>query len=134
MKKILLLLISITLLSSCLNSDDLPNYRYEFLKIDEATTPNSFTFGEKDTIKIKYTLLNSCYNFDNIYYEYQDSTRIVAVRSYVNLDNDCQEVTTQKEYDIIVNVAQEEDYIFKFYKGVDIDGESIFEEVIIPVN
>ncbi|AQS94607.1 hypothetical protein BXQ17_11235 [Polaribacter sp. BM10] len=133
MKKILLL-ISITLLSSCLNSDDLPNYRYEFLKIDEATTPNSFTFGEKDTIKIKYTLLNSCYNFDNIYYEYQDSTRIVAVRSYVNLDNDCQEVTTQKEYDIIVNVAQEEDYIFKFYKGVDIDGESIFEEVIIPVN
>lgn len=134
MKKILLLLISITLLSSCLNSDDLPNYRYEFLKIDEATTPNSFTFGEKDTIKIKYTLLNSCYNFDNIYYEYQDSTRIVAVRSYVNLDNDCHEVTTQKEYDIIVNVAQEEDYIFKFYKGVDIDGESIFEEVIIPVN
>ncbi len=134
MKKVLLLLTAITVLSSCLNADDLPNYKYEFLKIDEATTPGSFTLGQKDTIKIKYTLLNSCYSFDNIYYEHQDSTRIVAVRSYVDLDSNCAEVITQKEYDIIVNVAQEEDYIFKFYKGVDIDGENIFEEVIIPVN
>ena len=135
MKKIILLFASILLFYSCLNSDnDRVNLAFELLPIDEYTTPESFTFGQKDTIKIKYSLKNGCYYFDNIYYEYQDTTRIVAVRSIIDLDSNCTEAITQYDYDLVVTAAQEEDYVFKFYKGTDTNGDSIFEEVVVPVN
>ena len=134
MKKLVLLL-SVILLSSCLNNDDdLPKYKYEFIKIDEVTAPDNFTFGEKDTISIKYTLPNKCYHFNDIYYDYNDTIRTVAVRAIVDLDEFCAEVITQKEYKLIVNALQKEDYLFKFYKGKDNEGKSIFEEIVIPVN
>ncbi|QTD36532.1 hypothetical protein JL193_10270 [Polaribacter batillariae] len=133
MKKLALLLIGIVVFSSCLN-DDKPNYTYEFVAIDEAKTPESFTFGKRDTITLKYTFKNSCYNFDNVYYEYQDTTRIVAIRALVNLDDACTEAIVEKEHKFIVTATQREDYLFKFFKGKDNDGENIFEEVVVPVN
>ena len=136
MKKFILLFTSVFIFCACLNNndDDKINIAYELLPIDEYTTPTSFTFGEKDTIKIKYSLKNDCYYFNNVYYEYQDSSRIVAVRSFLELDNSCKEIITQQEYNLIVTAAQKEDYIFKFWKGTDSNGENIFEEVIVPVN
>lgn len=135
MKKIILLLAGLLLFYSCLNSNDNQvNFTYEFLPIDEYTAPSSFTFGEKDTIKLKYTLTNDCYFFDNLYYEYQDTTRIVAIRAVVDLDKTCTDTATQEDFNLIVTAKQEEDYVFKFYKGKDTNGENIFEEVIVPVN
>ena len=134
MKKIILLFAGLFLFYACLNNDDQINYGYEILPVDEYTTPLAFTFGEKDTIKVKYTLVNGCYSFDNVYYEYQDTARIVAVRALVVLDENCTENITQKEHEIIVTVTQKEDYVFKFYKGEDANGENIFEEVVVPVN
>jgi hypothetical protein len=134
MKKIILLFAGLLLFYSCLNNDDQLNFGYELLPIDEYTTPTSFTFGEKDTIKIKYSLKNECYTFDNIHYQSEDTTRTIAVRAIVNLDKACAEIITQKEFNIIVTATQEEDYLFKFWKGKDSNGENIFEEVIVPVN
>ena len=135
MKKIILLFASVLLFYSCLNSDtDRVNLAYELLPIDEYTVPESFTFGEQDIINIKYSLKNGCYYFDNIYYEYQDTTRIVAVRAIVELDSNCTQEITQHNYDLVVTATQEKDYLFKFYKGQDANGDSIFEEVIVPVN
>ena len=133
LKKITLLCLSIVLFSSCLDDNE-PNFSFDLLPVDEFTVPTSFTFGEKDTIAIKYTLQNSCYYFNNLYYEYQDTTRVVAVRTMISLNDACGEVSSQKEYKFEVNVTQEEDYIFKFWKGKDSSGENIFEEVIVPVN
>lgn len=134
MKKIILLFAGLFLFYACLNNDNQINYGYEILPVDEYTTPEAFTFGEQDTIKVKYTLINGCYSFDNIYYEYQDTARIVAVRALVAIDANCTDVVTQNEHEIIVNVTQEEDYVFKFYKGIDVNGDNIFEEVVVPVN
>lgn len=135
MKKIILLFICLALFYACLNSGDKQvRYNYELLPIDEFTTPDSFTLGQKDTIKLKYTLKNGCYNFDGIYYEYLDTTRIIAARATVFLDQVCTESIIQNEYNLIVNANQEEDYVFKFYKGKDNNGENIFEEVVVPVN
>jgi hypothetical protein len=132
-KKITVLCISIMFFSACLDNGE-PDFAYELLPIEEATVPASFTFGTKDTIAIKYTLKNSCYYFDNLYYEYQDTARVVAVRAFVSLEDACNEIASQKEYKFVVNIAQEEDYIFKFWKGKDSIGENIFEEIIVPVN
>ena len=133
MKKVTLLLLSTIVFYSCLNNDE-PNLAYEFLPINTTETPASFTFGETDTIKIKYTLPNGCYSFENLYYEYQDSTRVVAVTALVQLDAACTEALVEEEYAFPVIASQREDYIFKFWKGEDSDGEDIFEEVVIPVN
>ncbi|UAM98090.1 hypothetical protein K8354_17715 [Polaribacter litorisediminis] len=133
LKKFTILCLAIVLFGSCLNDNE-PIFKYELLPIDEANVPASFTFGEQDTIAIKYTLPNSCYAFNNLYYEYQDTTRIVAARALVSLDVYCAEVIVQEEYKFVVNVSQEEDYVFKFWKGTDSNGENIFEEFVVPVN
>jgi len=134
MKKLTLLLFGLIVFSSCLTDSDTPNYTYEYLPIDEAITPESFTLGEVDTIYIKYSLPNYCYSFDRVYYETQDTTRIVAVTALVDLDADCAEAIIQEEYKIPILPSQEEDYVFKFFKGIDSEGENIFDEVIVPVN
>lgn len=135
MKKMIYIFASLFLFYSCLNNDNNRiNYNYEFLPIDEFVAPTSFTFGEKDTIKLKYSLKNGCYYFDDIHYEYKDTTRIVAVRAIVDLDDVCTQAILQNDYNLIVTASQEEDYVFKFYKGKDNNGENIFEEVVVPVN
>mgnify|MGYP000194530068 CR=1 FL=1 len=135
MKKVILLFAGLLLFYSCLNSnDDLENLAYELLPIDEYTVPASFTLGKQDTIKLKYSLKNECYYFDNIYYEYQDTTRIIAVRSVLETDKTCTEAVRQFDYNLIITANQEEDYVFKFYKGKDANGESIFEEAVVSVN
>lgn len=134
MKKIIPLVAGLLLFYSCINNDNKLNFVYEILPIDEYTVPASFTFEVTDTIKVKYSLKNSCYFFDNIYYEYQDTTRIVAVRALMETDKACAQAITQHEYKLIITPNQEEDYVFKFWKGLDSNGENIFEEVIVPVN
>ena len=135
MKKIILLLLASILFYACLDKDnDTLNVDYEIIKIDAYTVPTSFTFGQKDTIKLKYSLKDGCTYFDNIYYEYQDTARIVAVKSITYLDNNCTQAITQQEYNLIVTARQEQDYVFKFYKGIDANGNSIFEEAVVPVN
>jgi len=135
MKKLALLLTGILVLSSCLTSENLPsNYTFEILTIDEYDVPDSFTVGEVDTVAVKYTLPNNCYSFENLYYEVQDTTRIVAVNSFVRLEENCSDVEVQEEYKFPIFVSQREDYVFKFYKGKDSNGEDIFDEVVVPVN
>ncbi|QTE21579.1 hypothetical protein [Polaribacter cellanae] len=133
MKNVAVLLIGIVFFSACLNNDT-PNYKYEIVAIDEAKTPESFTFGKRDTITLKYTFKNTCYNFDNVYYEYQDTVRVVAIRAFVDLDATCTDAAIEKEHKFIVTATQKEDYLFKFFKGKDSNGENIFEEIVVPVN
>lgn len=135
MKKFTLLLIGLLVFSACLNNDnDKLNYSFEYLPIDEAITPASFTFGQIDTITVKYSLPNGCYHFNQIYYETKDTTRIVAISAFVELDAPCTLAIIQEEKKIPVKASQKEDYVFKFYKGKDANGENIFEEVVVPVN
>ena len=134
MKKIILILAGTLLFYSCLSNDDRLAGSYELLPIDEYTAPAAFTFGATDTLKLKYTLKNDCYYFDNIYYEYQDTTRIVAIRGFIESDKACTDKMTQRDYNLIVTATQKQDYLFKLYKGKDNDGKDIFEDVIVPVN
>jgi hypothetical protein len=133
MKKILLVVFTSIVLLSC-SDNDVIDFEYTFVPIDEITAPVSFTFGETDTLKLKYTLPNSCYYFNDVYYQYRDSTRIVAISAIKELDTYCTEALITAEFNLLVTARQEEDYLFKFWIGKDSDGENIFEEVIVPVN
>jgi len=132
MKKNLLLLLSIILLSSCITNTE-PLQELKLLPIDEVSVPPFFTFNQVDTINVKYTLPNSCHYFHSLYYQYQDTTRIIAIRAVKNLEEYCAEITQQKEYKIPILVSQREDYLLKFWKGKDNNQEDIFEEIIISV-
>ena len=132
MKKVLLVLVNIILLSSCIKNTE-PLQELKLLPIDEVSVPSFFTFNQVDTIKVTYTLPNSCHYFHSLYYQYQDTTRIIAIRAVKVLETSCAEIIQQKELKIPVLVSQREDYLLKFWKGKDNNQEDIFEEIIITV-
>ena len=133
MKKAILIILTVIVLASC-SSDDTVNYRFKFLPITEAMTPDSFTFNSIDTIRVKYNLPDNCHSFRGVHYQYRDTTRIVAINAIEFTDRNCDQVITEKELKIPVHVRQEEDYVFKFWKGKDTEGNNIFEEIVVPVN
>jgi len=135
MKNCFLLFFGLLVFYSCFdNNQEAPNYRFEYLPIDSVITPESFTFGQTDTITMTYSLPNGCYSFNQIYYEVKDTTRIVAVTAIVELDMFCTEAIIQEETKFIVKASQQEDYVFQFFKGIDSIGTALYEEVIVPVN
>ena len=134
MKKSFLLLFSLFLFYSCLNKDDNLPFSYRILPIAEAITPTSFTFGETYSITVKYSFPNTCYEFDDIYNQYDGITRTIAVSALYYINDNCTTEVISKEYTFPVVVDQQEDYLFKFWKGKNSDGSDIYDEVLIPVN
>ncbi|WP_299156326.1 hypothetical protein [uncultured Tenacibaculum sp.] len=131
MKKLALIILTL-IITSC--SVDTPDYQYKLLEIKDFTVPQSFNYGEVATIKVTYELPSSCYEFHSLYYQYKETTRIVAIRSLEILGKNCPQVVIEKELEIPITVSQKEDYLFKFWKGKDNNGEDIFEEKVVPVN
>lgn len=132
MKNLSYLLIFLIIGASCTLDNN--NYRLKLLTIDESTVPQNFTFKNVDTISVKYTLPNGCHHFHSLYYQFQDTTRIIAIRAIENLDQTCTEGSFQKELKIPIKVLQQKDYVFKFWKGKDNDDKDVFEEKVVPVN
>lgn len=132
MKKVIFIF-SLFFLIACSPDDD-NEFQLHLLTIDEAITPASLTSGTVDLITVKYTLPSPCYRFHSLYYQYDGTSRIVAVRALEYLGTACAQGTVEEEFTFPLQVAQTDDYTFKFWKGKDSNGEDIFEEVIVPVN
>ncbi len=134
MKRFFVSLVLIFLVVSCSFDDDANNFKLETLPIKEATVPVEFIFGSMHDITVKYDLPSGCHSFYDLFYQYEGTSRTVAINSLVNESVACTDDIREIEYTFKVNVVQREDYTFKFWKGVDSDGNSIFEEIIVPVN
>ncbi|MEQ6124510.1 hypothetical protein AAON49_09935 [Pseudotenacibaculum sp. MALMAid0570] len=132
MKKIILAFAFLSFVSC--NIDNTDDFQTHLIAIDEAVTPSSLTFGTTVQITVKYTLPNGCYRFYELFYNPQGNTRTVAVRALQDLNAVCTQATIEEEYTFPLTVTQTQDYVFRFWKGTDNDGQDIFEEVIIPVN
>jgi len=132
-KNILMLALVLLTVSSCSLEDDNSNLSIETLPIKEATVPLEFEYGAIYTLKVVYDLPSGCHSFYDLYYQYESTARIIAINSVVNTNLACTEALIEREYDFEVNVTQQEDYIFKFWKGTDSTGNDIFEEIIVPV-
>ena len=122
------------MLVSCSLDDDSNNFAIETLPVKEAIVPAAFDFGSKHEITIIYDLPSGCHFFYSLFYQYEGTSRIVAVNSWVNESAACTDDVREAEYTFEVTVVQQEDYTFKFWKGIDNEGENIFEEIIVPVN
>ncbi len=134
MKKAVLFLILITSIVGCTLDKDNTTYTYHVLPIESYTVPESFTLGETYEIKLKYQKPTSCHIFQGIYYDKNLNTRTIGIQTAVQNNQICTEELpplSETSFNFMVNNTGS--YIFKFYKGKDIDGEDIFEEVEIPV-
>ena len=132
-KKILITTVIIFTLFSCSIDNDNSNFKIETLPIKEAIVPSEFILGEIYTLKVTYDLPNECYSFYDLFYKRVGTSREVAINATLDLNLNCTQTVIEKEYIFTVNALQREDYIFKFWKGKDNNGNDIFEEVIVPV-
>lgn len=133
-KKLLVTFLIIATFNSCSLDDNNPNFSIATLAIKEAIVPEAFEFGQVYNITVFYDLPDDCHSFYDLFYQYDGSSRIVAINSIVRNDISCAEVITEKEFTFAVEASQQEDYTFKFWKGTDSNGNDIFDEVIVPVN
>ncbi len=134
MKRIFVSIVLMFLVVSCSVDDDGANdFVLETLPIKEAIVPTEFNFGSSHDITVKYDLPSGCHSFYDLFYQYEGTSRTVAINSLVNENDVCTEEIREIEYTFKVNVVQRQDYTFRFWKGTDGDGENIFEEVVVPV-
>ena len=134
MKSAFILILTIFTLSSCsLDDDDNTYVSIETLPIKQAIVPLEFEYGSVYTLKVVYDLPSGCHSFYNLFYKYENTARIIAINSLVNSNQACTEALIEKEHEFEVTVSQRENYIFKFWKGIDDEGKDIFEEIVVPV-
>jgi len=134
MKKLILLLVTITLFSSCLPDDDGQKISLELVPIESVEIPQEFVLGETYNITVRYFRPSDCHVYDGIYYESNLNERTFAIRNAVNNNGSCSqlnEVIVEKSFDFFV--TSNGSYIFKFWQGVNNTGENVFLEYEIPV-
>ncbi len=136
MKKILLLFAALFVLNSCDLGDDGERYHLEVLPVESFVIPEYFVMGQTYTIKLYYRRPTTCYGFDGIYYKRENNIRTIGVQNFVLERNDCEPISLERDPSMTsfnFLVTNNGSYVFKFYKGKDDDGNSVFEEVEIPV-
>lgn len=134
MKRYIIILLTIISFSACsLSGDDDVNHHFEYVPITEVDVPSEFILGERYQILVKYSLPNDCYGFYSCDYIYESYSRMVTIIAAVNDDTVCTQTTIEGEYIIDIEVVQSEPYIFKFWQGIDNQGNSEYLIVEVPV-
>ena len=134
MKQIFLLIFVSLSVLSCGVDDDLPDFRYEFLPIESASIPDEFVSGEIYTIEFSYLKPSTCYHFHDMYYDSELNIRTVAVVTKV-FDEFCSDLEDNLEteaFQFLVNNTSGS-YIFKFWQGIDENGEDQYLIYEVPV-
>jgi hypothetical protein len=134
MKKIVLFLSIVFLITSCSPVDDGPNVHYETLPIEDVVVPDSFMLGETYPIGIKYYRPTSCHGFNGFYYDKELNIRTIAVQSRVVESTTCTTLTNDLVEDVLYfKVTSNGSYIFKFWQGKDAQGQDMYLEIEVPV-
>jgi len=136
MKKLFIIFLLLLFTFGCTPDD--PKFIHEILPIENYETPLSFISGETYEIFVEYRRPTDCHGFDGFYYDSFFSTRTIAIYSIVDQQRPCNEIDEDEplsnaSFQFKVMQHPGSSYIFKFYKGKDLNGDNIFEEVLIPV-
>ena len=133
MKKILCILLVITLYS-CGLSDDSLDQRFEIIPVESAIVPEEFILGNIYRIDLTYIRPTTCHAYNNIYFIPDGNERTIAVINTVFEGNgNCEAIDTELEASFDFKALEEGSYIFKFWKGMDVEGQDIYETIEIPV-
>lgn len=132
MKKILAILLLVSILS-CSVSDDSLRSHTEILPIESVNMPDEFLVNHSHPIELLYYLPSSCHAFNDIYYTINENERTVAIVSRVFETNGCEEIITEIETSFNFRPTELGTYIFKFWQGEDVNGDDQYYIVEIEV-
>lgn len=133
MKRLLFISIFALFLTSCLDDDYNPNYHFDTIPVESIELPDFFEQNQVYDITISFNLPDSSHNFYQLYFEHNNKERIVAVVTYVNEDVSATGPEIDREYTFKLTAAQEDEYIFKIWKGKDENNEDVYETITVPV-
>jgi hypothetical protein len=141
MKKLLLLLIIVAGLNACSVDDRTAEFEVAFLPVESMELPESMVPGHSYPIKIYYKRPDDCHYFDGFYTEKSGQSEILAVQTLVIQDAACKQLDTEEAewatYNFICpsnfDITQYNTYSFEIFKGVDSEGNRIFETVTVPI-
>lgn len=129
MKKFLLLFLTIGLFSSCgINDDDGTDILTDYAPISEVALPETFELGETYDFKITYTLPSPCHELFGYEYLPDQNTHLFAIVTTFSPDDPaCSDLPGEtEEFTWKFTVNQRDLHTFKFWTGIDEDGQSIF--------
>ncbi|MCA0933052.1 hypothetical protein LCM02_11360 [Lutimonas saemankumensis] len=132
LKKIFFVIFAVITMASC-SDDDSYEYHYELLPVEDAQVPEVFEYGKIYDLTVTYLLPDDCYVNNDILYEYENTSRNIAVVSLVIESNDCEDLELEQELTFRVHALQKNPYIFNFWQGDDENGEPIYLTVEVPV-
>lgn len=137
MKKIFLFLGIILSFASCsIDDDERTTFVSELVPVVSVEAPDSLVFRGIDTLKITYNKPTTCHVFRGFQTDKKGDTIYIGVVNDVYVQESCEPLTDEnKVVPLIFRIEENRDsYFFKFWKGKDEDGKSIFSETIeIPV-
>ncbi|MBW2961641.1 hypothetical protein [Mesonia aestuariivivens] len=135
--KVILYVFLILTAASCSMDDNSNLYTaQELVSIDSVNLPDTLNFREIHDFEITYKRPTDCHFFDGFSNEKNENERIIWVVNRVYYDNNtnCQElenelITKKLSFEVI----RRDYYIFKFWQGVDEEGENIYLTKEVPV-
>ncbi|SHI83304.1 hypothetical protein SAMN04488096_10525 [Mesonia phycicola] len=137
MKKYLLyILITIIAVSCNLDDNDTEYLSYELVPVNNVNIPDTLDYGEQYDFEISYIKPSTCHTFSGFDYNQEGNTRVIAVVNSVYFDENTDCTTLEEEIEsetLPFEVLREDNYIFKFWQGIDDVGEYIYLIKEIPV-
>jgi len=140
MKKILLLFTALFIISSCsLDPDEDIKYNVEFLPIEAVLIPEYVVPGHTYEVRAKFIKPNGCYLFDRFHSEKDGESVIIAVQTMVRQEGECKKYETNTIEERSFTFSCDESYTssnayyFKFFRGLDVEGNKTYTQVMIPV-
>ena len=115
---------------SCSLEDDSDNFDYEFVPIENVSIADTLIVNSVHTIVYSYYRPSTCHGFFDLYYKAEDNERTVAVINTVFDNSNCESLE-QNDDNLIEKTfnfkpLHEETYVFKFWTGVDDNGDDEF--------
>ncbi|MEM6718346.1 MAG: hypothetical protein AAF611_03425 [Bacteroidota bacterium] len=140
MKKIVFLafILSLVAFNSCAVDDTISDtqFQFQFIPVETVEMPSIFNLGSTHTISVTYKRQSSCHSFSNFQYE-QDAgnMRTVAVVNFVRIGDDCELLEDEFETRTFsFSALDAAPYTFRFWQGVDEEGENVYLVYEVPVN
>ena len=144
MKKIIPILFLAFSMLSCSTDDDLANTEYEFAEITASEFPDFFEAGKSYDLKLTFRRPSTCHAFIGIDGGREDPNSneifIYAITSIQSNLTNCDSSTdanltsegTIRNFMVSSNIDDEE-LIFKLWRGEEANGDPIYTTVIVPV-
>ncbi|MEJ6791665.1 MAG: hypothetical protein QNK89_02720 [Lacinutrix sp.] len=133
MKKLLVLLISLTILSCSTNDDSLETYQ-EAMPVESVTLPEEFIVNEDYEVTLTYLRPTTCHAFNDILLQkHNNQGNVYVIGTVFQSNGDCTELNSELEVSFNFKATQIGTYTFKFWQGENDNGEEIYSTVEVPV-